>query len=80
MSHTYTHRLNIGYDGINSSNDIITDVRDYTQEIEEWFSEQSANCTITLHHEHSKEIGSVLYYLDVLMEHTLSENFQRFFL
>lgn len=80
MTLAHNERINIGYDGLNSSSDINDDIKDYEQDIKEWFSENESECEITLHHEHCKEVGSCLYYLDVKMDVELSSQFRNYFL
>lgn len=77
---THKERLNIGYDGINSASDLAQDLRDYHEDIMEWFSDNSEECKIQVHHESSKELGCSLIYLDILMSPELSPTFRNFFL
>lgn len=80
MALSHTERLNVGYDGLNSSSDMIQDLSEYKQDLLEWFSENDAEYNITLHHEHSPEYGACLYYYSIDMEPHLSNSFRNFFL
>lgn len=77
---TITERLNVGYDGINSSSDIVQDLNDYKQDIKEFFEEHRSEFIITLHHEQSPDFGCCLYYLEIEMPEDLKVPFQKTFL
>lgn len=77
----YEARVNVAYDGLSSFEDLNSEISDYRNDIEQWFSmlPKPVPYRISLLHEPIPEYNATLYYFNVSLPADIRHRFERYF-